>query len=162
MTEIVTRCHTGVMLIIIRQGSGIVFFGTYRHNLDPKNRIIMPAKFREELGSSFFVTKGIGDCLWVMPADKWEAFVNQISSRPAPEANALQHYFFAGADEAIPNAQGRFVLSEELRAFAGIEKEVTIVGTGKQVEIWSSDNWDKVSKAASQQDIAQLMTNITF
>lgn len=139
-----------------------MFIGTYKHNLDPKNRIIMPAKFREELGDTFFVTKGLSNCLWAMPAEKWEAFVDQISARPAPEANALQHYFLAGADEAVPNSQGRFVLTEELRAFAGIEKEVTIVGTGKQVEIWSSGSWDKISNAASQQDIAELMKNITF
>ncbi|MCQ4022331.1 MULTISPECIES: division/cell wall cluster transcriptional repressor MraZ [unclassified Ruminococcus] len=139
-----------------------MFFGTYKHNLDPKNRIIMPAKFREELGDTFFVTKGLSNCLWVMSAEKWTVFVDQISARPAPEANVLQHYFFAGADQVTPNAQGRFVVKDELREFAELEKEVAIVGAGKQVEIWSGSNWDKISGSASQQDIAELMKNITF
>lgn len=139
-----------------------MFIGTFKHNLDPKNRIIMPAKFRQELGDSFFVTKGLGGCLLAMPADKWESLLNQIESRPMPEAQALQRFFCAGADEAVPNAQGRFVIPDELRKHAGIDKEVTIVGTGKHVEIWSSEKWDEITRASEEQDIAQLMQNITF
>lgn len=139
-----------------------MFIGTYRHNLDPKNRIIMPAKFREELGEAFYVTKGLSGCLLAMPTEKWEAFVAQISSRPVPEAEALQRFFCAGADEAVPNSQGRFLIPDQLKKYAGIEKEVTIVGTGKQVEIWSSEKWDEISNAASQQNIAELMKNITY
>lgn len=139
-----------------------MFIGTYKHNLDPKNRIIMPAKFREKLGDLFYVTKGLSGCLVAMSSDKWEAFVNQISARPVPEADALQRFFCAGADAATPNSQGRFLVNDELRKYAGIEKEVTIVGTGNQVEIWSSDKWKEVSSAASVDDIAKLMENITY
>lgn len=139
-----------------------MFIGTYKHNLDPKNRIIMPAKFREELGEVFYVTKGLSGCLLAMPSDQWEAFVNQISSRPVPEAEALQRFFCAGADAATPNSQGRFLIPDDLREYAGIEKEVTIVGTGKKVEIWSSEKWSEVSNADSMQNIAELMKNITY
>ncbi len=139
-----------------------MFIGTYRHNLDPKSRIIMPAKFREELGETFYVTKGLSGCLLAMPLDKWESLVNQIASRPMPEAQTLQRFFCAGADEAVPNSQGRFLIPEHLRKYAGIEKEVTIVGTGKQIEIWSSEKWDEISAAATEESIAELMQNITF
>lgn len=139
-----------------------MFIGTFRHNLDPKNRIIMPAKFRQELGDTFYVTKGLDGCLLAMPADKWSSLVDQIDSRPMPEAQALQRFFCAGAEEAAPNAQGRFVVPDELRKHAGIDKEVTIVGTGKHVEIWSSEKWDEITSSSDEQDIAQLMQNITF
>lgn len=139
-----------------------MFIGTYNHNLDPKNRIIMPAKFREMLGEVFYVTKGLGGCLLAMSSEKWESFVTQISSRPVPEADALQRFFCAGADEAKPNAQGRFLIPDHLIKYAQIEKEVTIVGTGKQVEIWSSQKWSEVSSSTSQVDIAELMKEITY
>ena len=139
-----------------------MFIGTYRHNLDPKSRIIMPAKFREELGGTFYVTKGLSGCLLAMPAERWGALVDQIASRPMPKADALSRFFFAGADEVTPNSQGRFLIQEELRLFAGIKKEVTIVGAGKQVEIWSSDKWNEISSSVSAEDIAELMQDITF
>lgn len=139
-----------------------MFIGTYQHNLDPKNRIIMPAKFREELGDTFFVTKGLSGCLLAMPLEKWEAFVSKISARPAQESEKLQRFFCAGADSATPNQQGRFVIPDQLRSYAGIDKEVTIVGTGKQVEIWSSDKWEEISAQSSVQDIAELMKDISY
>lgn len=134
-----------------------MFIGTYQHNIDAKGRIIMPAKFREELGESFYVTKGINNCLFVLSQEQWEAFIEKINSQPMSKASGLARFFCAGADEAVPNAQGRILIPEHLRQYASLDKEVTVIGSGNKVEIWNTQNWNRFIGEQNQDNILEAM-----
>lgn len=133
-----------------------MFIGTYQHNIDIKGRIIMPAKFREELGESFYVTKGINNCLFVLSDEQWGQFIAKITAQPVSKASGLTRFFCAGAEKAMPNAQGRILIPDHLRKYAEIEKEVTVIGTGNRVEIWNTDKWDAFNMQ-NQDNILEAM-----
>ncbi len=128
-----------------------MFTGTYQHNLDAKGRIIMPTKLRDELGQTFYVSRGINTvqmgkvCLQVYPVDKWEEYLKRIDERlPFNKAQSLKRIICAGAIQVTPNEQGRILIPANLREFAGIEKEVVIIGSDTIVEIWSLENWEEI------------------
>ncbi|NDL66136.1 division/cell wall cluster transcriptional repressor MraZ [Anaerotalea alkaliphila] len=121
-----------------------MFIGEYNHNLDEKNRVTMPVKFREELGDVFYMTKGFDNCLFVYSAQEWERFStrlqnNQLKSR---DARKLQRFFIASANECGLDKQGRILVSTPLKEYAEIQKELVIVGVANRIEVWSKENWD--------------------
>lgn len=118
--------------------------GEYNHSVDAKGRMIVPSKLRERLGLSFVVTRGMDGCLHAYPSDEWEIFENKLSKLPTANAQARQfvRFFMGSADDVEVDNQGRVLLSPALRNFAGITKDVTIVGMGDHVEIWSREKWD--------------------
>ncbi|MDD6070487.1 MAG: division/cell wall cluster transcriptional repressor MraZ [Clostridiales bacterium] len=118
--------------------------GEYNHSVDAKGRMIVPSKLRERLGLSFVVTRGMDGCLHAYPNDEWEIFENKLSKLPTTNAQARQfvRFFMGSADDVEVDNQGRVLLSPALRNFAGITKDVTIVGMGDHVEIWSREKWD--------------------
>ena len=106
-----------------------MFMGTYDHSIDAKGRVIVPAKFREELGDSFVVTLGLDGCLFVYPQEDWEDFVKQLRELPgSKEARKLQRYFMAGAASCELDKQGRTLIPANLREKAGLEKDIVFVG----------------------------------
>lgn len=128
-----------------------MFMGTYDHSIDAKGRVIVPAKFREELGDSFVVTLGLDGCLFVYPQEDWEDFVKQLRELPgSKEARKLQRYFMAGAASCELDKQGRTLIPANLREKAGLEKDIVFVGVMGKVEIWSKERW------------AEMMTLITW
>ena len=134
-----------------------MFIGTYQHNIDNKGRVIMPAKFREELGESFYITMGINNCLFVLSKESWDGFLDKLSGQPISKATDISRFFCAGAVEAVPNAQGRVLIPENLRKYANIGKDVTVVGVGSRVEIWSTDRWNDYLEKQSQDSIMSAM-----
>lgn len=134
-----------------------MFIGTYQHNLDNKGRVIMPARFREELGESFYITMGINKCLFVLSKESWDGFLEKLSGQPISKATDISRFFCAGAVEAVPNAQGRVLIPENLRKYADIGKDVTVVGVGSRVEIWSTDRWNDYLEKQSQDSIMSAM-----
>ena len=119
-----------------------MFMGTYDHSIDAKGRVIVPAKFREELGDSFVVTLGLDGCLFVYPQEDWEDFVKQLRELPgSKEARKLQRYFMAGAASCELDKQGRTLIPANLREKAGLEKDIVFVGVMGKVEIWSKERW---------------------
>ena len=134
-----------------------MFIGTYQHNIDNKGRVIMPAKFREELGESFYITMGINKCLFVLSKESWDGFLEKLSGQPISKATDISRFFCAGAVEAVPNAQGRVLIPENLRKYADIGKDVTVVGVGSRVEIWSTDRWNDYLEKQSQDSIMSAM-----
>lgn len=134
-----------------------MFIGTYQHNIDAKGRIIMPAKFREELGEAFYVTKGINNCLFVLSSEQWDKFIAKINAQPMSKASGLSRFFCAGADEAVPNAQGRILIPDHLRQYASLDKEVTVIGTGNRVEIWNTEKWNEFVNNQTQNNILEAM-----
>ena len=134
-----------------------MFIGTYQHSIDNKGRVIMPAKFREELGESFYITMGINNCFFVLSKESWDGFLDKLSGQPISKATDISRFFCAGAVEAVPNAQGRVLIPENLRKYADIGKDVTVVGVGSRVEIWSTDRWNDYLEKQSQDSIMSAM-----
>ncbi len=122
-----------------------MFMGQYIHNLDAKGRVIMPALFREELGTSFVVTKGYEHCLSAYSMAEWESFSKRLMQLPEHNADArrLLRMFASGATVCEADKQGRILLPAHLREHAGIEKEVVFSGALGRVEIWAGEVWEK-------------------
>ena len=114
-----------------------MFKGEYSHSVDAKGRIIMPAKFREILGEEFVVTKGLDGCLFVYPNKEWENIENKFREIPltTKDARKFSRFFFAGAADCEVDRQGRVLIPSVLREFAGLNKEVVLVGVLNRIEI---------------------------
>ncbi|WP_105614972.1 division/cell wall cluster transcriptional repressor MraZ [Vallitalea okinawensis] len=121
-----------------------MFIGEYKHTVDTKGRLIIPSKFREQLGENFIITKGLDECLFVYPIDEWKAFESKLKTLPLSNKNARKfvRFFLAGARECEIDKQGRTLLAANLREYATIEKEVFLIGVSNRVEIWSKDQWN--------------------
>lgn len=139
-----------------------MLIGTYQHNIDAKSRVIVPAKFREDLGQHFYVTKGLDGCLFVLPEQGWEQLRSKIAAMPLSKSRSLQRFFFAGAADVEPDKQGRILIPQNLREYAGLEKDVTIVGTSVRAEIWSTERWNAVNSQLTEENIAEAMDALEF
>ena len=128
----------------------MLFMGTYTPRLDDKGRIFLPAKFREGLGEGLVITQGQENCLVVWPEDVFTAEATRAQSTPLTQRGARDYarVLFAGADQSVPDKQGRVGISPFLRAYAGIDKDVVVIGLGDRVEIWAPDRWAAYSSAA--------------
>lgn len=121
------------------------FQGESDHALDDKNRLIVPARFRENIGTKFYLTRGYGgSCIWVFTIEQWKSFVASLDNRPQldDEAMLLKRWFTS--TEVAPDTQGRFAIPQKLRQYAKIADggRVVVVGTGVRIEIWAADEWD--------------------
>lgn len=127
-----------------------MLIGEYQHNLDPKGRISIPAKFRNELGSSAIVTKGLDSCLFLYPKGEWEKMTQKISSLPVSSSNAraFSRLMLSGAMEVEIDKQGRALLPAYLRDYAGIKGETVMAGVLNRVEIWNKPAWGEYTKIA--------------
>lgn len=136
-----------------------MFMGEYNHSIDEKGRIIVPSKFREQLGENFVVTQGLDGCLFVYSNEEWESFVLGLKNLPGnKEARQLQRYFMAGAVMCDTDKQGRILIPAKLRAQAGLDKEVVFVGVLSKIEIWSRERWEKNDGYDDMNEIAEHMS----
>lgn len=122
-----------------------MFIGEYSHVIDAKGRMFMPAKFRDELGERFIVTIGLDRCLFVFPTETFQIYKEKLDaiSLANKDARNFTRFFFAGAGECELDKQGRIMLPQKLRTYAGLEKEVTVVGVSGRIELWNTDDWEK-------------------
>ncbi len=134
-----------------------MLMGSYQHNIDAKGRIIMPAKFREELGDVFYATKGADESITVYSRQGWEEFGAKICQLPSAQAKDLKRFFFSSAAELIPDKQGRVQLTQLLRDFAHLDKDVMIIGTGSRVEIWDLERWNQYNNEISESQVLEVM-----
>ncbi|MBT9259857.1 MAG: division/cell wall cluster transcriptional repressor MraZ [Clostridiales bacterium] len=127
--------------------------GEYRHSLDEKGRLIMPARLREGLGDTFVVTKGLDQCLFAYPQEEWKKLQLKLQKLPFTQANAraFVRFFFSGAAECSVDKQGRISLPAHLREYARLEKDVVILGVGSRVELWDPQVWDAYAQETAQQ-----------
>jgi mraZ protein len=133
--------------------------GEYNHSIDTKNRIIVPAKFREALGEEFVVTLGLDGCLFVYPDEEWKHFIEQLKGLPgSKEARQLQRYFMAGAANCEVDKQGRILIPSKLREHAALEKDIVFVGVLNKIEIWSKERWDGNNNYDNMDEIAEHMS----
>ena len=139
-----------------------MFSGMSNHSIDSKGRIVLPAKFREELGESFYLARGFGNCcVQVLSKEQFDVISAKILELPANKAMALQYVFTATAVEVTPNAQGRVIIPQTLREFASIESEALVLGMNNRLEIWSKKNYDSFME--SQTDvIGEALNLLTF
>lgn len=138
------------------------FKGEYNHTVDTKGRLIIPAKFREKLGETFVVTKGLDGCLYVYSDEEWEKIEDKFSELPLTDEDARQftRFFFSGAADCEVDKQGRVLLPAVLREHAGIEKEAVLAGVLNRVEIWSKERWLKTKDYSDVNQIAKHMSEI--
>ena len=136
-----------------------MLIGEYEHSLDVKGRLIMPAKFREDIGEKFIITKGLDGCLFAFSTAEWKKFEEKLSVLPISnkDARAFSRFFFAGAMDCEIDKQGRFLISSNLREFAGLIKDVVIIGMNSRVEIWSKEKWNECDENISADAIAEKM-----
>ena len=130
--------------------------GEYSHSVDAKGRMIFPAKLREELGEGFVIFKGLDGCIWAYSKEDWETFENKIASLPISKARKLQRFYSANYP-CEPDSQGRILLPQSLRNYAGITKDVIVVGIQKRVEIWDAQRWQEYNDSISDEEISELM-----
>jgi MraZ protein len=121
--------------------------GQYAHNIDAKGRLFIPAKLREELGSTFHVIAGQDHCLYIFSEDKWNAWMEQLGTKNYSEIKALRSVF-ANAADCEPDGQGRILIPARLRSWANLEKEVVVIGSFDRVEIWNAQRWAKMDEEA--------------
>ena len=133
-----------------------MFRGSHYHSVDDKGRVIIPLRFRSELGNQFVVTKGMNHCLFVFREDDFSEMEKKLQAQPLLDQHAmrLQRYFSADALETQVDNQGRIALPSSLREFAGIDEEVAIIGAGSRIEIWARAGWDAFNATLTDADIA--------
>lgn len=116
--------------------------GEYAHVIDEKGRLFIPSKFRTELGCSFVLTKGLGKCLAAYPLNEWAAFEEKIKALPTRKSRELQLFFVAPSQDMELDGQGRILVPQKLRTYAGLHKSLVIVGMIDHLEIWSEEEWE--------------------
>ncbi len=143
-----------------------MFMGEFHHTIDDKKRLIIPSKYRDELGSKFIITRGIEKCLYVYPIDKFNDIVSKLNTIPFTKKDAREfiRFFLSGATEVEFDKQGRIVIPTSLTTYANITKDCTVLGTGERLEIWDTSSYDNIFNSTfdNMSDIAEKLfeTNI--
>ncbi len=143
-----------------------MLMGEFHHSIDDKKRLIIPSKFRNELGNSFVITRGIEKCLYVYSTQEFEEIVNKLKEIPFTKKDArnFMRFFLSGATTVEFDKQGRITIPTTLTTYANIVKDCVIVGTGERCEIWDNDSWNEfyLSTKDNMSDIAEKLfdTNI--
>ena len=139
-----------------------MFMGEYNHTIDTKGRLIVPSKFREQLGDEFVVTKGLDGCLFVYSNEEWQRIEKSFKEKPltSKDARKFMRFFFAGAASCEVDKQGRILLPANLREYAGIDKDVVSVGVLSRVEIWSKERWQDSGDYEDMDEIAEHMAEL--
>lgn len=138
-----------------------MFMGEYHHNVDTKGRLIVPAKFRDELGEMFILTRGLDQCLFGYPMSEWKIIEEKLRGLPMTkkDARAFTRFFFSGAIECEVDKQGRINIAGPLMDYAKLEKECVVLGVSNRIEIWSEVIWNEYfnESADSFAEIAENM-----
>ncbi|WP_310261707.1 division/cell wall cluster transcriptional repressor MraZ [Fictibacillus barbaricus] len=122
-----------------------MFMGEYQHSIDEKGRMIIPSKFRDELGSEFVLTRGLDQCVFGYPLNEWKVIEDKLKTLPftKKDARAFTRFFFSGAAECQLDKQGRVNIASTLRDYAKLEKDCVVIGVSNRIEIWSKSIWEE-------------------
>ena len=139
-----------------------MFMGEYSHTIDTKGRLIIPSKFRDELGDEFVVTKGLDGCLFVFPNQAWQEFEEKLRALPITNTagRKFSRFLLGSAATCEVDKQGRILLPSVLREFAGIGKDAVLVGVGSRIEIWNKDKWREANTFDDMEEIAEHMEGL--
>lgn len=131
-----------------------MFMGEYHHTIDEKGRLILPAKFRAELGEKFIITRGLDaeKCLYVYSMNDWNHIVSKLNTLPftKKDARIFVRTFFSGATECEFDRQGRINITSPLVSYADLQKDCVVIGANDRIEIWSKERWDNFFNANSE------------
>ena len=132
-----------------------MFIGEYSHNLDEKGRLAVPKKFRTVLSKGAVVTRGIDNCLFLYTKAEWQKLAEKLANLPFAQANtrAFARLMLAGAMDVEVDTQGRIMLPEYLRAYAGVKKEVIVAGLYNRLELWDKDAWAAYTKNNEKESV---------
>jgi MraZ protein len=138
-----------------------MFMGEYHHSIDNKGRMIVPSKFRDELGDMFIITRGLDQCLFGYPISEWELIEEKLKGLPLTkkDARAFTRFFFSGATESELDKQGRINIPAPLLQYAKLEKECVILGVSNRIEIWSKQIWEDYF-TQSEESFAEIAENM--
>jgi MraZ protein len=143
-----------------------MFMGEYQHSLDEKGRMIIPAKFRDALGQSFVITRGLDRCLFIYPMEEWSLLEQKLKALPLmkSDARAFTRFFFSGATECELDKQGRVNIPNNLREHAELDKDAVVIGVSNRVEVWSKEKWSDYAQASedSFNEIAEKLVDFDF
>lgn len=139
-----------------------MLIGEYAHNVDPKGRVIFPAKLREDLGIQFILTRGLDNCLFVYSTTEWAEIQEKTKNLPMSKARAVQRFLFSSACVVEPDKQGRILIPQNLREHAGIDKDVMIIGVSTRAEIWDKAAWEAECAKLSPDLVAEAMDDLGF
>jgi MraZ protein len=130
-----------------------VFLGTYAPRLDEKGRLTLPAKFRDELAGGLVITRGQERCLYVFTTEQFTRMAEQVAQTPVTAKSARDYgrVLFSGADDQVPDKQGRITVPPHLRRYAGLERECTVIGASTRLEIWDTEAWESYLQAHEQE-----------
>ncbi|CAM2954816.1 MULTISPECIES: division/cell wall cluster transcriptional repressor MraZ [Salinicoccus] len=136
-----------------------MFMGEFKHQLDAKGRLIVPSKFRDDLNGQFIITRGLDQCLFGYTLEEWAQIEKRMSALPLTKKDArkFMRMFFSGATEVEVDKQGRINIPTNLREYADLTKECTVIGVSHRIEIWSTEKWDSFYEESEShyEDIAE-------
>lgn len=145
----------------MRSLAGNTLMGTFEHTIDAKGRMAFPTKLRERLGLSFIVTIGPENCLYVYSEEEWENFTEKIKTLTGEKARAAK-LFIIKACTVEPDKQGRILIPQNLREYAGLDHDVTVLGVINRAEIWDTAHFSEVSGAVTEEMLSDALSNIAF
>lgn len=131
--------------------------GNYTHSIDSKNRLIIPAKLKEQLGYNITIIKDADKCLCVYSAEEWESYTQKLSELPKSQAKQVARFLYSNAIEVQPDSQGRVLLPQGMVDYAGITKNVVTIGCGKYVEIWAEERYNEMNLADEPENFAETL-----
>jgi len=145
-----------------------MFYGEYKHSIDRKGRLILPAKFRENCKEysieKFFITRGLDRCIFMFSEDEWRTQEQKFKSLPftKQETRSFNRMFFSGAVDVVPDKQGRFMVPTYLKEYANIKRDTIVIGVSNRIEIWDKKSWNEFYSNSSDsfEQIAENMLNL--
>lgn len=140
----------------------MTYIGEFQHSLDSKGRIILPSKFRDDLGEKFVITKGLDVCLSIYHLEEWKKIEEKIKELPNAKSRNLKRFLFSSAAEMIPDKQGRINIPQNLREYAGLKKEIITIGASSNIEIWDKERWESICSELTPEMVAEAMDELGF
>ena len=133
------------------------FVGSYSHSLDAKKRVFIPAKFRDELGETFYITRKFDAYLSVYTSEGWEAYLEKIEKLPESVAAEIQDFILGGAQKCTIDTSGRIIIDDRLLRHAKINKNVVFVGAGRQIRVWAEELWEEREQTRDFEKMRQIL-----
>lgn len=134
--------------------------GTFNHTVDDKGRVVMPVKFKKELGLDFVITAGYDDSLLIMSLDEWKKFTERFNNAPPSKVRWIKRYFLGNLFEVSTDKQGRMQIPQQLREKINVQDSVVLVGTGDMVELWTPERWEACQNMLDSETIATSMDEL--
>ena len=139
-----------------------MLMGKYPHSIDSKNRLIIPSKLKEQLGSTITIIKDAERCLCVYSAEEWASYTAKINELPKSKAREIVRFLYANAVEVQPDGQGRILLTPELKAYAKIDRNAVVVGCGRYAEIWSDELYEAKIEEQDPEEYTEILKSFGF